>query len=53
MLDIKAGFGRTMMRLPEVLGVSRQTLCNWLDGETPKEPHQAKLVELAEAARIF
>lgn len=53
MQDVKAGFGRTMTRLPEVFGVSRQTLYNWLDGETPKEIHQAKLVQLAEAARMF
>jgi transcriptional regulator with XRE-family HTH domain len=50
---IKTGFGRTMTRLPEVFGVSRQTLYNWLNGETPKPPHQEKLRQLAEAARIF
>src|SRR5882762_7247470 len=27
---VKTGFGRTMTRLPEVFGVSRQTLYNWL-----------------------
>lgn len=53
MQEVKVGFGRTMTRLPEVFGVSRQTLYNWLDGETPKEAHQAKLAQLAEAARIF
>jgi len=53
MTEIKEGFGRTLTRLPTVFGVSRQTLYNWLDGETPKEPHQAKLVELTEAARVF
>ena len=53
MQEVKAGFGRTMSRLPEVFGVSRQTLYNWLDGEIPKEVHQAKLVQLAEAARTF
>lgn len=53
MLEVKSGFGRTMTRLPEVFGVSRQTLYNWLDGETPKEIHQAKLMQLAEAARLF
>jgi hypothetical protein len=50
---IKSGFGRTMTRLPEVFGVSRQTLYNWLNGETPKPAHQGKLRQLAEAARIF
>jgi hypothetical protein len=50
---IKSGFGRTMTRLPEVFGVSRQTLYNWLNGETPKPAHQEKLRQLAEAARIF
>jgi hypothetical protein len=50
---IKTGFGRTMTRLPEVFGVSRQTLYNWLNGETPKPAHQEKLRQLAEAARMF
>ncbi len=53
MEEIKAGFGRTMSRIPEVFGVSRQTLYNWLAGETPKEQHHAKLQELAAAARVF
>ena len=54
MEDIRAGFGRTMSRLPEVFGVSRQTLYNWLSGEkTPKEQHHAKLHELAAAAKVF
>lgn len=53
MEEIKAGFGRTMSRIPEVFGVSRQTLYNWLAGETPKEPHHAKLQELVAAARVF
>lgn len=34
-------------------GVSRQTLYNWPCGETPKESHQGKLVQLAAAARAF
>jgi hypothetical protein len=50
---IKTGFGRTMTRLTEVFGVSRQTLYNWLNGETPKPAHQEKLRQLAEAARMF
>jgi hypothetical protein len=53
MLEIKSGFGRTLSRLPVVFGVSRQTLYNWLSGETPKDAHQAKLIELAAAAREF
>ena len=53
MQQVKAGFGRTMSRLPEVFGVSRQTLYNWLEGETPKPAHQERLVRLAEAARVF
>ena len=53
MEQVKAGFGRTMSRLPEVFGVSRQTLYNWLDGETPKAAHQERLRQLAEAAKIF
>jgi hypothetical protein len=53
MLEIKGGFGRTLSRLPVVFGVSRQTLYNWLAGETPKDAHQATLIELAAAAREF
>ncbi|WP_027994226.1 hypothetical protein [Simplicispira psychrophila] len=53
MAQVKAGFGRTMSRLPEVFGVSRQTLYNWLDGETPKPAHHERLTELAEAAQVF
>jgi transposase-like protein len=53
MADVKTGFGRSMSRLSEVFGVSRQTLYNWRDGETPKAAHQARLEQLAEAARFF
>lgn len=54
MEDIQAGFGRTMSRLPEVFGVSRQTLYNWMSGEkTPREQYHAKLYELAAAAKVF
>lgn len=53
MKEVKAGFGRTISHLPAVFGVSRQTLYNWLNGETPKEQHQNKLVQLAAAARAF
>lgn len=53
MKEVKVGFGRTMSHLPAVFGVSRQTLYNWLNGETPKEQHQGKLVHLAAAARVF
>jgi hypothetical protein len=50
---VKNGFGRTMSRLPAVFGVSRQTLYNWLNGETPKQQHHDKIVQLASAARVF
>lgn len=54
MEQVKEGFGRTMSRLPVVFGVSRQTLYNWRAGEkTPKEEHQARLRQLAEAASVF
>jgi len=53
MKEVKVGFGRTMTHLPAVFGVSRQTLYNWLNGETPKEQHKDKLVQLAAAARVF
>jgi transcriptional regulator with XRE-family HTH domain len=51
--QVKSGFGRTMSRLPEVFGVSRQTLYNWLEGEKPKAVHQERLRQLAEAAKVF
>jgi len=51
---IQVGFGRTMSSLPEIFGVSRQTLYNWLSGaKAPKEQHHAKLYELAAAAEVF
>jgi hypothetical protein len=53
MEEVQIGFGRTLSHLPAVFGVSRQTLYNWLAGETPKEQHREKLVQLAEAARLF
>lgn len=53
MKEVKAGFGRTMSHLPAVFGVSRQTLYNWLNGETPKQQHQGTLVQLAAAAQVF
>lgn len=53
MQRVKAGFGRTMSRLPQVFGVSRQTLYNWLKGETPSPVHEARLRELAAAADKF
>ena len=53
MQEVISGFGRTLSRLPVVFGVSRQTLYNWRDGERPKEVHQAKLTQLAAAARTF
>jgi hypothetical protein len=53
MEKVQLSFGRTMSRLPEVFGVSRQTLYNWLAGETPREQHQAKIRQLASAALVF
>lgn len=53
MQRVKAGFGRTMSRLPQVFGVSRQTLYNWLKGETPSAGHEARLRELVAAADVF
>lgn len=53
MAEVRDGFGRTMSQLPAVFGVSRQTLYNWLNGETPKAQHQTKIVQLAAAARVF
>ena len=53
MQAVQAGFGRTMSSLPGVFGVSRQTLYNWLKGETPKVVYQERIRELAKAASLF
>lgn len=53
MAEVKAGFGRTMSRLPEVFGVSRQTLYNWLNGDSPKAQYEQRIEQLAHAARAF
>lgn len=53
MAEVKAGFGRTMSRLPEVFGVSRQTLYNWLNGDNPKSQYEQRIEQLAYAARVF
>lgn len=53
MQEIQAGFGRTFSSLPAVFGVSRQTLYNWLKGDRPKVGHEARLQQLAAAAREF
>jgi len=53
MREVQSGFGRTMYRLPEVFGVSRQTLYNWLEGHIPKPVHHERLAQLAKAARVF
>jgi hypothetical protein len=53
MQTIRRAFGRNFSRLPSVFGVSRQTLYNWLDGEQPKPPNQARIGEMAEAAQVF
>lgn len=53
MQQVREGFGRNMSRLTEVFGVSRQTLYNWLNGETPKEIHARRLRELSLAAAVF
>lgn len=50
---IQDGFGRTFSHLPAIFGVSRQTLYNWLRGESPKEIQLAKLEQLASAAKVF
>lgn len=53
MNEVRDGFGRTLSRLTSVFGVSRRTLYNWIEGETPKETHRPKLTQLAAAAREF
>ncbi|ANH69820.1 hypothetical protein [Mitsuaria sp. 7] len=53
MAEVKSGFGRTMSRLPEVFGVSRQTLYNWIGGDRPRPMYEPRIEQLAAAARIF
>lgn len=53
MEQVRAGFGRNMSRLPEVFGVSRQTLYNWLNGDSPAASQHARIRSLAEAAGVF
>lgn len=53
MKQVRTGFGRNMSRLPEVFGVSRQALYNWLNGDTPAASQHARIKSLAEAAAVF
>jgi hypothetical protein len=53
MAEVKSGFGRTMSRLPEVFGVSRQTLYNWIDGNPPKAAYHQRIEQLAGASKVF
>ena len=53
MSEIQDGFGRTMFRLSEIFGVSRQTLYNWKNKDTPKEEYRERLKQLHKAARVF
>lgn len=53
MEQVRAGFGRNMSRLPEVFGVSRQALYNWLKGDRPAASQHARIRNLAEAAAVF
>lgn len=50
---IKEVFGRNGPRLAGILGVSRQTMYNWIDGVPPKQSHREKIDELADAADIL
>lgn len=53
MEQVRAGFGRNMSRLPEVFGVSRQALYNWLNGDSPAASQHARIRNLSEAAAVF
>lgn len=53
MTTIRDAFGRTFTHLPEVFGVSRQTLYNWLNGERPKTDHHLRIRALANAGVVF
>jgi hypothetical protein len=53
MKQIRSAFGRTFSSLPEIFGVSRTTLYNWVEGDVPKEIHHPRLVQLAAAAQVF
>jgi transcriptional regulator with XRE-family HTH domain len=54
MQTVREGLGRTMSYLPEVFGVSRQTLYNWLSGDkAPSPEHEDKIRQLEAAAKRF
>lgn len=53
MEQVRVGFSRNMSRLPEVFGVSRQALYNWLNGDTPAASQHARIRNLADAAAVF
>lgn len=53
MRDVQSVFGRSLTHLPVVFGVPRQTLYNWLGGETPREVYHDRIIQLAAAAHVF
>lgn len=50
---IREVFAPSVSDLAATLGVSRQTVYNWQNGEQPKEALAVKLTDLARAADIF
>lgn len=50
---IRTVFSPTMSELALVLGVSRQSLYNWLNGEEPGAEHLSKIADIALAADLF
>jgi transcriptional regulator with XRE-family HTH domain len=53
LLRIREFFLPSVSDLAATLGVSRQTVYNWQNGERPKEAQAEKLSDLAKAADVF
>lgn len=53
LLRIREFFSPSVSDLAATLGVSRQTVYNWQNGEQPKEALAEKLIDLARAADVF
>ncbi len=50
---VREVFSPGMSNLAEIFGVSRQTIYNWLNGESPRVEYITKLQDLADAADMI
>lgn len=51
--DIKKGLRLSATAVSQAFNVSRQTVYNWLAGETPRPEYREKIYALADAARVI